>query len=100
MTQITVQELKSRIDSGEPIHLVDVREDYEREEFNIGGLHHKLGLIQAMETEPLDDWKDEEVVVYCRSGNRSTQACLMLESMGFKNVVNVKGGMLDWQAKN
>lgn len=100
MTQITVEELKKRLDDAEPLHLVDVREDYEREEFNIGGLHHKLGLIQNMDTEPLDDWKDEEVIVYCRSGNRSGQACLMLESLGFTNVVNVKGGMLDWQAKN
>jgi rhodanese-related sulfurtransferase len=100
MTQITVEELKSRLDNGEAVHLVDVREDHERADFNIGGLHHRLGLIQNMDTEPLDDWKDEEVIVYCRSGGRSTQACMMLESMGFKNVVNVKGGMLDWQAKN
>jgi rhodanese-related sulfurtransferase len=100
MTQITVEELKSRIDSGEAVHLVDVREDHERADFNIGGIHHRLGLIQTMDTEPLDDWKDEEVIIYCRSGARSTQACMLLESMGFKNVVNLKGGMLDWRAKN
>jgi rhodanese-related sulfurtransferase len=100
MTEITTEELKKRLDNGEPLHLVDVREDYEREEYNIGGLHHRLGLIQTMDTEPLDDWKDDEVIVYCRSGARSTQACLMLESMGFKNVVNLKGGMLDWKSKN
>lgn len=100
MTQISVEQLKARLDNGEPIHLVDVREDHERAEFNIGGLHYKLGHIQNMDTEPLDDWKDEEVVVYCRSGNRSGQACMILESMGFTNVVNVAGGMLDWQAKN
>jgi rhodanese-related sulfurtransferase len=100
MTQITAEELKKRLDSGEPLHLVDVREDHERADFNIGGIHQRLGLIQNMDTEPLDDWKDEEVIVYCRSGARSTQACMMLESMGFTNVVNLKGGMLDWQAKN
>ena len=52
-----------------------------------------------MQTDDIDSLKDEEVILYCRSGNRSTQACLMLESMGFKNVTNVAGGMLDWQDK-
>jgi rhodanese-related sulfurtransferase len=37
--------------------------------------------------------------VYCRSGNRSGQACMMMEPYGFKNVVNVVGGMLAWQEK-
>lgn len=87
------------MDAGENIHLVDVREDNERAEFNIGGLHHRLGLIQSMDTEPLDDWKDEEVLVYCRSGKRSANACLILETMGFTNVVNVEGGVLAWQEK-
>ena len=99
MKQMTVDELKSRLDSGEEIHLVDVREDHERAEFNIGGIHQKLGLIQTMQTDPIDDWKDEEVVIYCRSGNRSGQAALILESMGFTNVVNLSGGMLAWQEK-
>jgi hypothetical protein len=43
--------------------------------------------------------KEEIIYIYCRSGNRSGQACLMLEPCGFKNVVNVSGGMLDWQEK-
>jgi len=99
MTQITVAELKARLDSGEAIHLVDVREDHERAEFNIGGIHHKLGLIQTMQTDPIDDWKNEEVVMYCRSGNRSGQAALIMETLGFTNVVNLSGGMLAWQEK-
>lgn len=99
MTQITVEELKARLDNGEQPHLVDVREDHERAEFNIGGIHHKLGLIQVMQTEELDEWKDDEVIMYCRSGNRSGQAALILETMGFKNVVNLQGGMLAWQER-
>jgi rhodanese-related sulfurtransferase len=43
--------------------------------------------------------KEETVYVYCRSGNRSGQACMMLEPYGFKNVYNVVGGMLAWQEK-
>lgn len=99
MKQTTVDILKQRLDAGEDVHLVDVREDYERNDFNIGGLHHKMGAIQAMETEPLEDWKNDEIVFYCRSGNRSGQACLILESMGYKNVVNLAGGMLAWEEK-
>jgi rhodanese-related sulfurtransferase len=92
----TVDQLKARIEAGEKINLVDVREDYERADFNIGGLHHRLGLIQEYETEPLNDWKDEEVIIYCRSGKRSATACLLLESAGFKKTVNVDGGVLAW----
>lgn len=99
MTNITVQELKEKIDAGEKINLVDVREPDERAAFNIGGIFLPLGKIQTMQTEELDDLKNEEVIFYCRSGNRSGQACLILESMGFTNVRNVVGGMLDWQEK-
>jgi len=99
MKQITVDELKARFNKGEHVNLLDVREDHERSEFNIGGVHHKLGLIQNMQTEQIDDWRDDEVIVYCRSGNRSGQAALLLETMGFKNVVNLAGGMLAWQEK-
>lgn len=99
MKQTTVDILKARIDAGEKINLVDVREDYERADFNIGGIHHKLGAIQTMDNEALEDLKDEEIVFYCRSGNRSGQACLILETLGFKNVVNLAGGMLAWEEK-
>lgn len=99
MTQMTVEALKEKMDAGETVHLLDVREDHERADFNIGGIHHRLGLIQAMDVEPIEDLKDEELIIYCRSGNRSQVAGLVLEMLGFKNVVNLAGGMLDWQAK-
>lgn len=99
MTQMTVEELKARLDAGEKVNLIDVREDNERLDFNIGGIHHRLGLIQSMQIEPIEDMKEEEVIIYCRSGNRSQVAGLVMEMLGFKNVVNLAGGMLDWQAK-
>ena len=99
MTQITVDELKARLDGGMHVNLLDVREDHEHAEFNIGGIHHRLGMIQSMQTDPIDDWKDDEIIIYCRSGNRSGQAALILETMGFRNVVNLVGGMLAWQEK-
>jgi rhodanese-related sulfurtransferase len=97
MTTITVEEMKALLDKGEPIHLVDVREPHEHADFNIGGLLLPLGHVQTLQIEPIEDWKQEPVYFYCRSGNRSGQACMMLESLGFTNVINVTGGMLAWQ---
>ena len=99
MQNITPEELKKRLDAGENISLVDVREPAENAEFNIGGQLVPLGKIQAMDTDELENLNDEEVVVYCRSGNRSGQAGLILETMGFKNVKNLSGGMLAWKEK-
>jgi len=42
-----------------------------------------------MQTEPIDDWKKDEVVLYCRSGNRSGQATMILEQLGFEHVKNL-----------
>jgi rhodanese-related sulfurtransferase len=99
MKTITVEQLKARLDAGEKLNVVDVREDVERADFNIGGTHLRLGEIQNMAIDEIEDLKDEEVIIYCRSGNRSQQACYMLEHMGFKNTVNVGGGMLQWNEK-
>lgn len=99
MKTINAEELRMRIAARENINLVDVREPDERAAFNIGGTFIPLGKIQTMETDEIDELKNEEVVIYCRSGNRSGQACLILETMGFTNVKNLVGGMNDWQAK-
>lgn len=97
MQVISVEELKSRIDAGETLNLLDVREPGEHAEFNIGGVLLPLGKVQTMQTDDIEDWKDQEVICYCRSGNRSGQACLILEMAGFTKVTNVSGGMLAWQ---
>ena len=97
MQTITVQELKERLDKGENIHLVDVREPFENADFNIGGILLPVGEIRNLQTESIDDWKHDEVVLYCRSGNRSGIATQILEQVGFENVKNLVGGMLAWQ---
>lgn len=99
MTHMSVEDLKARLDAGEQVNLLDVREVYERQEFNIGGVHHRLGQIQVMDFDDIEDWKDKEVVIYCRSGNRSQIAGLIMETAGFKHVINLTGGMLSWQDK-
>ncbi len=99
MQTITVEALKAKLDAGEKINLVDVREPHEHADFNIGGILLPLGQVQTLQLDDIEDLKEEVVYIYCRSGNRSGQACLMLEPYGFKKVINVTGGMLDWQAK-
>jgi len=99
MQNITPEEVKERLDKGEHLNLVDVREPHERAEFNIGGLFVPLGKVQTMQIDELENLKNEEVIVYCRSGNRSGQAAMILETMGFSNTKNLAGGMLAWQSK-
>lgn len=99
MQNITIEEVRQRINAGEKINLVDVREPYEHAEFNIGGQLVPLGKIQTMQIDDLEDLKEQEIVCYCRSGNRSGQACLFLDMLGFKNTKNLAGGMLAWQEK-
>lgn len=99
MTTITNDEVKQRLDAGEKLNLVDVREPHENAEFNIGGLLLPLGKVQTMQVDDIEDLKGQEVIVYCRSGNRSGQAALILDTLGFTNVKNLTGGMLGWQEK-
>ncbi|MCL6524115.1 MAG: rhodanese-like domain-containing protein [Thermoflavifilum sp.] len=99
MDFITVEELKQRLDAGEELYILDVREPHEHEEFNIGGKLIPLGEIRAMMIDEIEDWKDKEVIVYCRSGNRSGQACQILESFGFVRPRNLEGGILRWKEK-
>jgi rhodanese-related sulfurtransferase len=99
MDNITVDEVKKRIDAGEKLNLVDVREPEENADFNIGGILLPLGMIRAMQVDEIEDLKDKEVILYCRSGNRSGQAAMFLETMGFENTKNLVGGMLAWEEK-
>lgn len=99
MQNITVEELKSRLDAGEQLHIIDVREPHENAEFNIGGTLIPLGKVQTMQIDEIEDLKEEELIVYCRSGNRSGQACMFLDTLGFKNTKNLTGGMLAWKEK-
>ena len=99
MQNITAEEVKARLNKGEKLNLVDVREPHEHAEFNIGGTLFPLGKIQNMEVDELENLKNEELILYCRSGNRSGQAAMILDTMGFTNTKNLAGGMLKWQEK-
>ena len=95
MKEVTVQQLKEKKDNGEDFLLLDVREEFEYEVSNLDGLHIPMGQIPAR-LEELDDKKDQEVIVMCRSGARSANITQLLEANGFSNVANLKGGITAW----
>ena len=96
--EATIQELKDRQAEGkEDFVLLDVREDYERAEYNIGGVHIPLGQL-SMSFDKLAPYREDEIIVYCRSGKRSAMAQELLRQAGFSNVRNLEGGMLAYQA--
>lgn len=99
MKTITVEELKARMDRGEKIHLIDVREPHEYEESNMGGKLFPLGRIQTMQVDELEHLKNEPLILQCRSGQRSMMACMILEQMGFTDTTNLTGGILAWKEK-
>ncbi len=100
MQNITVQELKHRMNAGEKPLIIDVREPEEVAESRIeGSTHIPLGNILSFQLGEIEDLdKDTELILQCRSGKRSMQAGMMLETMGYTNVKNLEGGILDWQA--
>jgi rhodanese-related sulfurtransferase len=99
MKSITVEELKSRMDAGEQLNIIDVREPWEYAEFNIGAQLLPLGMVMGMQLDEIEDKKNEELIIHCKAGSRSVQACMMLEQLGYTNVVNVTGGMNEWRQK-
>lgn len=96
---ISAEELQQKIALNEKVNLIDVREPHENAEFNIGGTLLPLGKIQTMQIDDIEDLRGEEVIIYCRSGVRSSQAAMMLEQFGFTNVFNLTGGMIAWKEK-
>ena len=93
---ITVQDLKKRLDAKEQFIFIDVREPHEYEEFNLGARLIPLATIPDF-LEELDAHKNDEIIIHCRSGVRSGNVQMFLQQVGFKNVRNVEGGVLAWQ---
>lgn len=95
---ITVEELKQKLDNKESFIFIDVREPYEYEDFNLGAKLIPLGTLPSAIPDLLDH-KDDEIIIHCRSGARSGSAKITLTQLGFSRVRNLMGGVLDWQAK-
>ncbi len=94
MKSMTPKELKDRLDSGEDIQVIDIREDHEVESGNIGGLHIPMAEVMSRLDEVR---KDCTVVVHCKSGKRATAMVYALETqLQMDNVFNLEGGIEAW----
>ena len=91
--EITPRELKARLDRGDNLFILDVREPHEYQICNIGGYLIPLGDLSKRVNE-LDS--SREIVAHCRSGKRSAEASEFLRQAGFRKVLNLKGGILAW----
>jgi molybdopterin/thiamine biosynthesis adenylyltransferase/rhodanese-related sulfurtransferase len=91
--EITVQELKGRLENGNKVSVLDVREPHEYEVANIGARLIPLAELPERLVE-LD--RDETLAVHCKTGGRSARAVKLLRDAGFQNVYNVKGGIDAW----
>ena len=98
MKDITVEELKQKIDAGDKFYFIDVREPYEYAAENLEAVNIPLGNI-PMKLEELREYEDQEIIIHCRSGARSGNAKQFMVQAGFKNVRNVLGGILEWKNK-
>jgi adenylyltransferase/sulfurtransferase len=94
--ETTVEELKRRLDAGEKVFVLDVREPHEYQICNINGHLIPLGDLPKRMNE-LDS--SREIVVHCKSGVRSAKAVAQLQQAGFRKVANLKGGILAWADK-
>jgi rhodanese-related sulfurtransferase len=97
MPDITSSELKQRQQAGENPTIIDVREPWEHEESRISGSQNiPLGTLPT-KLDDLEDYKDQEVIVHCKSGGRSASAKAFLIQQGFTNVRNLEGGITAFQ---
>ncbi|KPM49320.1 rhodanese-like domain-containing protein [Jiulongibacter sediminis] len=94
---ITAGELKDLLDSGAEINFIDVRNQDEYDEDNLGAKLIPLGEF-VERVDELDGLQDEDIYIHCRSGARSGRAKDYLESQGFNKVHNVLGGIMAFRA--
>jgi rhodanese-related sulfurtransferase len=93
--EITPHQLEQKRSGAEPVQIIDVREPYEYREGHIPGSKLiPLGQLSRRLNELGP--RDREVIVVCRSGNRSGQAAHQLAGLGYSKVVNLHGGMMSW----
>jgi adenylyltransferase/sulfurtransferase len=91
--QMSVHELKQRLDAGEDLMVLDVREPFEYQIANINGTLIPMNEVPQRLAE-ID--RNHEIVVQCRSGGRSQRVAEFLANQGYPNVRNLAGGILAW----
>ncbi len=96
LSEVTAAEVRRRLDGGETLLLLDVREAAERETACIAGATWiPLGELASRASE-LEDWRNRPVVVHCHHGGRSARGAALLQEQGFSQVSNLTGGIEAW----
>ena len=94
--EVDVYQIKDRLDKGDNVNLIDVRED---NEWNLGripsAIHLGKGIIER-DIESVAKNREMELILYCQGGFRSALAAESLKKMGYKNVYSVSGGFSNW----
>jgi rhodanese-related sulfurtransferase len=98
--EITVDEVKRKLDAGETFRLIDVREDHEWSQSHAAGAEHLGRGIIERDIEKTAPDKDAEIVLYCGGGFRSALAADNLQKMGYTNVLSMAGGIKAWREAN
>ncbi|HAW19954.1 MAG TPA: NADH oxidase [Flavobacteriales bacterium] len=93
MKEISVTELKARMDRGDDLQLIDIRETNEFDFCNIGGELIPMGELMG-NLDRLS--KDKDVILHCKAGGRSASMTQALMARGYSNVINLAGGILAW----
>jgi rhodanese-related sulfurtransferase len=97
--ETTVDDVKARLDRGEKLCLVDVREESEWAKDHLpGAIHLGKGILERDVEERLPDTA-AEIILYCGGGFRSALAAENLQRMGYSRVVSMDGGIRDWRDK-
>lgn len=98
--EITVAEVKRKLDAGEEFRFIDVREDHEWQQDHAAGAEHLGRGIIERDIEKVAPDKDAEIVLYCGGGFRSALAAENLQKMGYTNVLSMAGGIRAWREAN
>lgn len=97
--ELTVEQVAEKMEKGESFFFVDTREDLEWEKGRCAGaIHLGKGVLERDIEEEIPD-KNAPIVLYCGGGSRSALAALSLQSMGYKNVYSMAGGIREWCSK-
>lgn len=96
MTSITPAQLKELLAIQDDLMIIDIREPWEFEEYNIGGMNIPLNSI-PLKLDELEPFKNIPIIICCSIGDRSDTARQFLKSQGFSNVRNLTGGFVAWK---
>ncbi len=97
--ELSAKDFKQKMEVYDDVVLIDVRTPEEIRAFAIDG-YKEMNIMDPTFTMKVDDLdREKSYFLYCRSGNRSGQACRYMLSQGFKKLYHLKGGIIEWQSE-